>query len=244
MNQERISRRNLPHWYMPGAMHFITFRLAGTIPNEVLERLYARKVDLLNRPNPGESKTQHRERVHKHLFQEYDAYLDRNREIHWLEDPRVASLVRRSLYYWHGRKYALLCWCIMSNHVHVLLQPLGSINIALRDTSDVGESDDSRSPLAEIMHSLKSYTAHEANKLLRRSGSFWQHESYDHWIRDEDELERIVEYINANPISAGFDRRSHEYLWCAAHDRFLYDGDTSGWLCEQASAAAKLPFRG
>ena len=53
------------------------------------------------------------------------------------------------------------------------------------------------------MHSLKSYTANEANKLLRRTGQFWQHESYDHWVRDEDEMERIVAYINANAVKAG-----------------------------------------
>jgi putative transposase len=80
------------------------------------------------------------------------------------------------------------------------------------------------------MHSLKSYTAHQANKLLARTGPFWQHESYDHWVRDEDELERIVAYINANSIKAGLADRAHEFCWCSAHDRYLHDGNESGWL--------------
>lgn len=80
------------------------------------------------------------------------------------------------------------------------------------------------------MHSLKSFTAHEANRVLKRTGPFWQHESYDHWVRDDEELERIVAYINANAVKAGLADRPWEFLWCSAHDRYLYDGDESGWL--------------
>jgi putative DNA methylase len=99
-----------------------------------------------------------------------------------------------------------------------------------RESLEPGEIADVGSPLSTIMHSLKSYTAHEANKLLARTGSFWQHESYDHWVRDEDELERIVAYINANPVKAGLIDRARDFLWCSAHDRFLHDGNESGWL--------------
>jgi putative DNA methylase len=80
------------------------------------------------------------------------------------------------------------------------------------------------------MHSLKSYTAHEANKLLGRTGQFWQHESYDHWLRDEEELERVVAYINANPVRAGLVAQPIDFRWNSASDRFLQDGDLSGWL--------------
>ena len=91
--------------------------------------------------------------------------------------------------------------------------------------------------LAKVMHSLKSYTAHETNKFLARAGSFWQHESYDHWVRDDDELERIVAYINANPVKAGLAQRACDFFWCSAHDRFLHDGDQSGWLEHPTSEA-------
>ena len=80
------------------------------------------------------------------------------------------------------------------------------------------------------MHSLKSYTAHEANKVLRRTRAFWQSESYDHWVRDEEELERIVDYICANPVQAGLVQRPQDWRCCSCHDRFQFDGDTSGWL--------------
>ena len=76
------------------------------------------------------------------------------------------------------------------------------------------------------MHSLKSYTANEANRILGRSGQFWQHESYDHWIRDDAELERVIAYIDGNAVKAGLIARAYEWYWCSAHDRFLHNGST------------------
>jgi putative DNA methylase len=137
----------------------------------------------------GKTTASQREQVHKQLFAAYDDYLDRSRDTHWLDNPRVAALVRRSLYFWNGRKYGLCAYCILPNHVHVLLRPF---DVELpseseRENLEPGERADRGSPLSGIMHSLKSYTAHEGNQLLGRTDSFWQHESYDHWVRDDDE---------------------------------------------------------
>jgi len=234
---EIITRRSLPHWFVPGAAHFVTYRLYGTLPAAKLQQLRARKANLLREePRPGETPVGRRERIHKQLFATYDGWLDAGTGARWLADPRVAALVRSNLYHHHGSKYHLLAYCVMSNHVHVLLEPLehgggrAGRSPAHREDEDVGEGSDERSPLAGIMHSLKSYTAHEANKLLQRSGPFWQPESYDHWVRDDDELERIVAYIAANPVQAGLVERAHDWFFCSAHDRFLTDGQTSGWL--------------
>jgi putative DNA methylase len=231
---EIITRRHLPHWYVAGAAHFVTFRLAGSLPNVFIEQMRQRKQVLLRQGAArGESLAQHRERVHKQLFSAYDEELDASRRVHWLDDPRVASLMRGSLHYLHGKKYELLAHSIMPNHVHVLFLPYGisprQPGATMRD-EEIGEVSDRKSPLSAIMHSIKSYTAHEANKLLRREGQFWQHESYDHWVRDDDELDRIVEYINTNAVRAALALRAHDYYWCSAHDRFLRDGDESGWL--------------
>jgi len=170
--------------------------------------------------------------VHKKLFEAYDEYLDLHRDIHWLDNPHVAALTRRSLYFWNGKKYGLCAYCILPNHVHILIRPfdLEPASESDRESLEPGEITDSGSPLSSILHSLKSYTAHEANKLLGRTGEFWQHESYDHWVRDVDELERIVVYIQANAVKAGIAGRPNEYYWCSAHDRYLHDGDESGWL--------------
>lgn len=94
----------------------------------------------------------------------------------------------------------------------------------------MGEQLDQKSQLTRIMHSLKSYTAHEINKLPHRSGQVWQRESYDHWIRDDDELERVVHYINHNPVAAKLCEQPHNWCWSSAHDWFMDDGDMSGFL--------------
>ena len=82
------------------------------------------------------------------------------------------------------------------------------------------ERADKDSPLSTIMHSIKSYTALQANRVLGRSGQFWQHESYDHWVRDDEELHRIAAYIDNNAIAAGLCNQAHEYQWCSATTTF------------------------
>jgi putative DNA methylase len=213
--------------------------LFGSLPQSVLEELYHRKQALLERKPPaGLSQCQYRERIHKQLFALYDRWLDQKAD-DWLSDQRVAGMIRANLHHHNGSKYHLIAYCVMPNHVHVLFQPIDvetSGSPVARTTAEppvatpVGERADSHSPLARIMHSLKSYTAHEANRLLNRTGAFWQAESYDHWVRDDEELERIVFYIRANPVSAGLVDRPEDWLWCSCHDRFRVDGNTEGWL--------------
>ncbi len=67
------------------------------------------------------------------------------------------------------------------------------------------------------MHSLKRYTARECNGLLGRSGAFWQPESYDRLVRNEAELERIVHYVEHNPVTAGLCERPEDWLFSSAH---------------------------
>jgi putative transposase len=248
---ETVTRRNLPHWYMPGVAHFVTYRLHGSLPHAALVELQSRKEAMLKqKPPAGLSTAQYRERIHKQLFGLYDQWLDQQKN-DCLSDPRVASLIRSNLCHHSGAKYHLIAYCVMPNHVHVLFQPIdidvltgGPVAAATESpvamvattgeppvaTLIVGEHSDDQSPLARIMHSLKSYTAHEANKILKRNGTFWQGESYDHWVRDDDELERVVQYIRANPVKAGLVERPEQWFWCSCHDRFLLDGDAAGWL--------------
>ena len=93
-----------------------------------------------------------------------ERYLDRGHGSCFLRYPRVAEMVENSLLFHHGTKYNLTAWVIMPNHLHFLATPLENVE------------------LSEIAHSLKSYTAHEANKLLNRAGQFWQHEPFDRYI--------------------------------------------------------------
>ena len=64
-------------------------------------------------------------------------------------------------------------------------------------------SAEKRSPRERVMHTLKTHTALECNWLLSLRGTFWQDESYDHCVRDEEELYRIINYVEQNPVKAG-----------------------------------------
>ena len=103
-----------------------------------------------------------------------------------MSDPRVARQVVDAIRTGESRKlYELHAWFVMPNHVHMLILP--------------------HVPLAQITHWIKGRTAREANLLLERTGeSFWQHESWDHWARDEREFHRIVAHIEENRFRQGW----------------------------------------
>ena len=88
----------------------------------------------------------------------------------------------------------------MPNHVHALFRPLE-------------KSDGHYHALQTILHSLKRHTARQANKVLGREGAFWQHESYDHVVRDQKEWERIVAYVINNPVKAGLVENWQDWPW-------------------------------
>jgi len=236
MSAEIVTRRRLLHWYQPGHAHFITYRLAGSIPDVLLREWRRERAELIRQAGslPYDVRAERRSEIERQFFKRYDDLLDQSTENRWLADDRVASIVRDNLYHHNGDKYQLLAYCVMPNHVHVLLQPF-QIDAAaghhLQATSD--EIADSSGPLASIMHSLKSYTANKANEVLGRHRAFWQHESYDHWVRDLDELDRIVEYIRFNPVRARLCERPIDWRFSSAFDRFHQDGSDCalvGWL--------------
>ena len=212
-------------------MHFVTYRLVGTIPQSVLYQWRRdREANIDRARNNGDTLPHAREIAHKQFFAAYDDYLDRHANICWLANEAVAQVVRENLHHHNGKKYHLLTYCIMPNHVHVLLRPLNDDTPTRPDDWHGDEISDGDSPLSSVMHSLKSYTANVANRLLERTGQFWQHESYDHWIRDEDELDKVVAYINLNPVKAGLVPKPYLWKFGSACDRYALDGGESGML--------------
>lgn len=129
-------------------------------------------------------------KLHKRHFAKWDQYLDTNtNEPQWLGNPEIALIVKNAFHYFDKISYDLVAYCVMPNHFHLVI-----------DTSD--EVNYSK-PLYAIMHSLKSFTGNEANKVLGRKGTFWQEESYDHIIRDAREFKNTIAYTLENPVKAG-----------------------------------------
>ncbi len=187
-----------------------------------------------------------REKIHKIMFRKYDRRLDTSTGPRWLAISAVAEIIRENLYHHHASLYQLLAYSIMPNHVHLIIQPFESDQRSNERramvsqfrhgcaTQDI-ETDDRLGPLSKIMHALKSYTANRANQYLLRFGAFWQRESFDHWVRDVEELERIVDYVNANPVRAGLCRSAEHWQFSSAFDRFHKDGSKCGlvgWLTD------------
>jgi REP element-mobilizing transposase RayT len=136
-------------------------------------------------------------------FREFDRLLDKAAYGPlWLKDPRIAECMLEALRF--GKTdmhlYELVAFCIMANYVHLLIEP--------------------RTGLSQITRALKGFTAREANRILNRTGQrFWQDESYDRWIRVKDALNRVIRYIEQNPVSAGLVTAIEDYPWSSAFQK-------------------------
>jgi REP element-mobilizing transposase RayT len=190
------SRGYLPHLRAEGGTYFVTFRLADTLPAKVLQAYEREREEIVKRAEQAgrELSVVERKRLAELHSQRVEGYLDAGHGSCVLKDPEVGQLVANTLRHFDGERYHLHAWVVMPNHVHVVVTP--------------GEGY----TLSSILHSWKSFTAHEVKKVLRASrlpanpsatAPFWQRESYDHLVRDEEDLARVCDYTIQNPVKAG-----------------------------------------
>lgn len=224
---KQFSRRKLPHIHPPGAILFVTFRLAGSVPKAVLQEWKAEKEwlehELLRVAREAKETDTIEARNHearliafqRRWFLRFEEVLHRAEHgPTWLKDEGIAKLVADSIRYRDGKVYRLDAYCIMSNHVHAVFKPfLNERSLRVKDDAEKLSFESNDPPLSVIMHSLKSYTANQANKILKRSGTFWEAESYDHVIRDEQEYHRVIAYVLNNPVKAGLVKDWREWPW-------------------------------
>jgi putative transposase len=185
----RDFRRRLPHNYPEGKWLFLTWHLHGSLPHA----LY---------PPPGKLAGGAGKLAGGAAFVWMDRYLDTTRQgPRYLAQESVARIIVASLRRGAALgQYDLGAYVVMSNHVHALLLP--------------------RVSPSRLLHSLKGASAREANRILNRTGeTFWQAESYDHWVRDDLERDRIAAYIENNPVKAGLVMRAEDYAWSSAGER-------------------------
>jgi REP element-mobilizing transposase RayT len=183
------SRGYLPHFDGGELAQFITFRLHDALPGSVLVRWK----EELKHEKPGEVEAVMRRRV--------EAYLDQGHGSCYLKEPGVAIIVQNALLSHDQTKYRLAAWVVMPNHAHILCSPC------------------MRHSLAEIMHSLKSYTASEVNKMLGRRGRFWQKEYFDRYIRNARHFAKVVAYIENNPVKARLCEKAEDWPFSSASFR-------------------------
>jgi len=186
---------HVPHWELEGSEYVITYRLADSLPVAVLHELAQERERLLKQFDAGEEEPgwEVRFKVNELIGIRFDDYLRRGFGSCALRDPTNAAVVLENLRFHDARRYVLDTWCIMPNHVHVLIRPLGFPS------------------LAGILHSWKSFTAKKINAASGRTGTFWQKDYFDRIIRNEEHRDTVRRYILENPVDAGL----RDWPWCA-----------------------------
>ena len=175
-------RGDLPHLYKEGCTYFVTFCLADAVPERLRRR---RSIDDAGQPSE--------------IAEHFDLDPDQGECI--LLEPRIASIIEASMLHFQGQRYALSAWCVMPNHVHVVVTPYAD------------------HALSDILHSWKSFSAHEINRALRRVGKLWEKESFDHLVRHDRAFEQFVTYTENNPVVAGLCERPADWPFSSARFR-------------------------
>jgi len=211
MMKEMFRRRRLPHWDYPGATYFITGCLEGSIPAEGLVEIVRYRAELAKRDRP-EAVSENDWNAHcwKLLFGRTEEWLDGYPAARHLANETLAREVADALYFFAGKRYDVLAYVIMPSRFHWVFTPRPEYEATVPEGKSAREL---------IMHSIRRHTAYKCNQRLGREGAFWQVESYDHCIQDEDELERVIDYIELNPVKAGLIAAREEWLFSSAYSR-------------------------
>ncbi|MHC4552594.1 MAG: transposase [Planctomycetota bacterium] len=177
--EKQITRGDLPHWSQCGKMHFVTFRLADSLPQEKLNQIKDQREKWHNVHELPYAQSEWDE--YNRLFSEKaEKWLDSGYGECMLAQPECSKIVSDAIQFFNEERYYLDYWVIMPNHVHVLMIPMSPYT------------------LKEILHSWKSFTSKTMNKSTGRSGEVWLYESFDHIVRSQRQLEKFRAYIVDN----------------------------------------------
>jgi REP element-mobilizing transposase RayT len=188
-------RGRLPHWEKEDGIYFVTFRLADSLPQEILEKLEAEReqADKILAKLERELSVSEKQKIDWLFSEKIDEYLDKNLGECHFKNSEIANIVADALRHFEGSRYHHFAWSIMPNHVHVVF----------RSTQ--------KNELDEILHSWKSFTANKINRILGREGRLWQREYYDHLVRTPEEFERVIHYVLENPTKANL--KNWQWVW-------------------------------
>ncbi len=204
------NRGRLPHWEKEEGLYFITFHLADSLPQSVRAKITERRriLEAAQQAKANLSPEQKTE-LAAYSHARIEEYFDRGAGSCPFADQRIAGMMAAALRFQEGKRYRLLAWCVMPNHVHVVVRLFPG------------------QELAGIVQAWKSFSSKAANHALLRKGRFWQREYYDRLLRDGDELSRAIRYIVENPAKAGLN--NWPWVWSA-------DGDVRATAGREASA--------
>lgn len=183
------SRGYIPHLDAAGEIQALTFRLADAMPAKLIQRW---KMELQHKVTDDDAR---KSQLHKLIAR----YEDAGHGTCELRDPACAKIVQNTLLHFDGERYRLLEWCIMPNHVHVMIH------------CRLGHQ------LGEIVRSWKTFSARSINQHFETSGPLWAVDYFDRYIRDLDHLADARIYIRNNPVKAGLCKSPEDWPWSSAH---------------------------
>ena len=181
-------RGYLPHCDFADSIHAVTFRLADSLPKDLVQ---AWKQELeAGSPNMKSNRLELLRRIAKFEDAGYGECI--------LRDPDCASVVQNKLIAGHGVSYKLIEWCVMPNHVHVLIGMLPG------------------NPLGRLVQRWKGGSSVRINRYLGRNGSLWMEDYFDRFIRDQDHFLNARIYIRGNPVKAGLCQKDGDWKFSSA----------------------------
>jgi putative transposase len=189
-----VYQQALPHWRQDGATYFVRFRLHDSLPQAKLAELRAYKAEweMQYAKRRGlkstlRSDAKERDEMAVEIMRRVETWLDQGMGSCCLKVKEAARKITDAMHETDGARCELDCHVVMPNHVHAVVRPLNPAT----------------DPLEKVLQSWKESSSRWINELFVRSGTFWQWESFDRIIRDEEHLWRVIRYVGANPRKAG-----------------------------------------
>jgi len=224
IKNEWHSRGYLPHLDRIGLLQSITFRLADSLPQEKLRELEKEmkkenNAELgLRAPRGCAPRVERRKQI--------EAWLDSGMGCCALGHPQMAVMMQDTLLKFDEEKYRLLAWCIMPNHVHVLIEPKQPLSAIVRSWKSftgrwaiehntelgLGIPEEEERENAEL--GLRAPRVHASKSFAPR---VWMPDYWDRYIRDEKHLRSVIDYIHNNPVKAGLCQKETDWLWSSAY---------------------------
>lgn len=177
----------MPKWIIDKSIYHVRFRLADSLPHTKREEIKEERRHLQHRLKSKNIPLTHDEHfIRKKILSDHtEKLLHNGAGACYLEQPEIATLVQDAIRFYSDIRYELHTWCIMPNHVHIIVEPFPSFD------------------LSAIVHSWKSFTSNKANNALNRSGAFWSRDYYSRIIRDHQEYQAQMRYVWNNPEQIG-----------------------------------------
>jgi putative transposase len=144
-------QRHLPHWRQDGATYFVTFRLAGSLPQQKRAELQRWRAEWDRTHLEPRTEAQWQDFTRRHAIR-IEGWLDEGYGECILGDAKNADILSTAMLYFQDDRCSTFAFVVMPNHVHVVMKPLGEWR------------------LEQILDSWKGFVGHSVNKSMQRSG--------------------------------------------------------------------------